>query len=76
MYCLVTLIMTFVIKDSPVDGTSWLMSLLFVLIVTMIKQAYEDYLRHQNDKSESLFCFIIVENPFDLHVLVTSNFVP
>lgn len=29
---------------------SRLLSMFFVLIVTMIKQAYEDYLRHQNDK--------------------------
>ena len=50
MYFLVTLIMTYVIDNSPVDGTSWLLSMFFVLIVTMIKQAYEDYLRHQNDK--------------------------
>ena len=49
MYFVVTLVLTYVI-DSQVDGTSWLMSLLFVLVVTMIKQAYEDYLRHQNDK--------------------------
>ena len=50
MYFLITLIMTYVIENSPVDGTSWLLSMFFVLIVTMIKQAYEDYLRHQNDK--------------------------
>ena len=40
----VTLILTWVI-DSPISPESWLMSLLFVVIITMIKQGYEDYLR-------------------------------
>ena len=41
----VTLILTWVI-DSPVSPESWLMSLLFVVIITMVKQGYEDYLRY------------------------------
>ena len=40
----VTLILTWVI-DSPISPESWLMSLLFVVIITMVKQGYEDYLR-------------------------------
>jgi hypothetical protein len=40
----VTLILTWVI-DSPISPESWLMSLMFVVIITMIKQGYEDYLR-------------------------------
>ena len=40
----VTLVLTWVI-DSPISPESWLMSLLFVVIITMIKQGYEDYLR-------------------------------
>jgi hypothetical protein len=31
--------------DSPINPISWLWSLLFVVLVTMIKQGYEDYLR-------------------------------
>jgi hypothetical protein len=46
--------MTYVIDQSPVDGSSWLLSMFFVLIVTMIKQAYEDYLRHQNDRRDGV----------------------
>ena len=39
-----TLILTWVI-DSPVSPESWLLSLLFIVVITMIKQGYEDYLR-------------------------------
>ena len=31
--------------DSPVSPESWLLSLMFVVVVTMVKQGYEDYLR-------------------------------
>jgi len=47
-YFLVTLILTWVI-DSPISPESWLMSLAFVVIITMAKQGYEDYLRHKED---------------------------
>ena len=40
----VILILTWII-DSPISPESWLLSLLFVIVVTMIKQGYEDYLR-------------------------------
>ena len=40
----VTLILTWII-DSPISPESWLLSLLFVIVVTMVKQGYEDYLR-------------------------------
>ena len=40
----VTLILTWVI-DSPVSPESWLLSLLFIVVITMVKQGYEDYLR-------------------------------
>ena len=43
-YFLVTLILTWII-DSPISPESWLLSLMFVVIVTMVKQGYEDYLR-------------------------------
>lgn len=62
IYFLLTLVMTYVVPDSPVDGTSWLLSLLFVLIVTMIKQAYEDYLRHQNDKEVNKRTVRVIHN--------------
>ena len=44
IYFLVTLILTWVI-DSPVSPESWLLSLLFIIVITMVKQGYEDYLR-------------------------------
>ena len=49
-YFLCTLALTVVLKDSPISPTSWLMSLLFVVAVTMAKQGYEDYLRHKSDR--------------------------
>ena len=49
-YFLATLILTLILPDSPISPTSWLMSLLFVVFVTMAKQGYEDYLRHKSDK--------------------------
>ena len=49
-YFLATLILTLILPDSPISPTSWLMSLLFVVFVTMAKQGYEDYLRHKSDQ--------------------------
>ena len=39
-----------ILPDSPVSPASWFMSLAFVISVTMAKQGYEDYLRHQSDR--------------------------
>ncbi len=50
IYFLITLILTAVLPDSPIDPSSWLLSLAFVIAVTMIKQGYEDYLRHKSDE--------------------------
>ncbi len=49
--------------DSPINPISWLWSLLFVVLVTMIKQGYEDYLRCvstyriQDTNSQSIMYF-------------------
>ncbi len=53
LYFLITLILTMVLEatvDSPISPASWLFSLVFVIMVTMAKQGYEDYLRHKSDK--------------------------
>jgi len=47
-YFLVTMVLTWVI-DAPISPESWLLSLMFVVVITMIKQGYEDYLRHKED---------------------------
>lgn len=50
-YFLLTLIFAFIFKSSsPISPNSWLLSLIFVVVVTMVKQAYEDFLRHRSDK--------------------------
>ena len=50
LYFLVTLILTCMLPNSPIDPSSWVLSLGFVVVVTMMKQGYEDYLRHNLDK--------------------------
>ncbi len=50
-YFLVSFVLTLALPDSPVDPMSWVWSLLFVVLVTMIKQGYEDVLRHRSDRS-------------------------
>ena len=50
LYFLSTLALTLILPDSPISPGSWLMSLVFVVLVTMAKQGYEDYLRHKADK--------------------------
>ena len=50
IYFLLTLIITLIQEDPPVSPMSWLTSLVFIIAVTMIKQAYEDYLRHRSDR--------------------------
>ena len=50
IYFLLTLIITLFQEDPPVSPMSWLTSLVFIIAVTMIKQAYEDYLRHRSDR--------------------------
>jgi hypothetical protein len=50
IYFLSTLLLTLMLKNSPISPTTWLMSLMFVVVVTMVKQGYEDFLRHQSDR--------------------------
>ena len=50
LYFLVSLILTFLLPYTPIDPTSWILSFLFIVVVTMLKQGYEDYLRHRLDK--------------------------
>ena len=38
------------VPNSPIDPTTWFMSLFFVVIVTMVKQGYEDWRRHKSDE--------------------------
>ena len=51
IYFLLTMVFAFIFqKFTPISPTSWLMSLVFVVVVTMVKQGYEDFLRHKSDK--------------------------
>jgi phospholipid-translocating ATPase len=50
-YFLCNLILTLILgNDSPIDPTTWIMSLMLIVSITMLKQGYEDYLRHQSDR--------------------------
>jgi len=50
-YFLCNLVLTLILgDDSPIDPTTWLMSLTMIVAITMVKQGYEDYLRHQSDR--------------------------
>ncbi len=49
-YFLVTLIITFALKKkSPVDPLTWFYALVAVILMSMIKQGYEDYMRYRKD---------------------------
>ena len=48
--------------DSPVNPlTDWL-PLMFVIVVTALKQAYEDIQRHSNDRQVNLQPIDVVQN--------------
>ena len=50
-YFLMSLVFAFIFQNiTPVSPNSWAMSLIFVVAITMLKQGYEDYLRHKSDK--------------------------
>jgi len=38
-----------ILKDSPVSPVTAVVPLVFVITVTMVKQGYEDWLRHKAD---------------------------
>ena len=50
IYFFANFALTIVLPDSPVSPASWALSLAFVLGITMVKQGYEDYLRHKRDR--------------------------
>ena len=51
MYFLITLVLTAAFQEkSPISPWSWVGSLLLIVLLTMVKQGYEDYLRHKSDK--------------------------
>ena len=39
-----------IVSDSPTSPITSILPLIFVVIVTAVKQGYEDFLRHQNDR--------------------------
>lgn len=50
LYFLLSALLQIIIPFSPVGPTTSLLPLIFVVSVTAVKQAYEDYLRHKMDK--------------------------
>ena len=51
MYFLITLVLTATFQEqSPISPWTWVSSLCLIVFLTMVKQGYEDYLRHQSDK--------------------------
>ena len=55
LYFLVVVILLYATPKNvrPVDPSSWCLSLAFIVVVTMGKQAYEDYLRHKVDRKNN-----------------------
>ena len=49
-YFLINVIIIFIIPDPPTSPYTSIIPLLFVVLVTAVKQAYEDILRHRSDK--------------------------
>jgi phospholipid-translocating ATPase len=48
--------------DSPVNPATSSLPLIFVITVTAIKQGYEDWLRHRNDREVNMRLVDIVTN--------------
>lgn len=48
--------------DSPVSPVTTLLPLVFVVVVTGVKQGYEDFLRHKSDREVNLQVFEVVRN--------------
>ncbi len=48
--------------DSPVSPATTFLPLIFVVVVTGIKQGYEDFLRHRSDKEVNLQMIEVVRN--------------
>ncbi len=54
IYYLSTLILTFALRNlSPVDPITWFYAYVFVVLVTMVKEGAEDYMRYKKDKVEN-----------------------
>ena len=49
-YFLITLIICFAIPAAPVNPLTWFYGLLVIVLISMVKQGYEDYLRYVRDK--------------------------
>ncbi|CAF0999134.1 unnamed protein product [Brachionus calyciflorus] len=49
-YYLLNLIVTFIIPDPPVSPFANMIPIAFVILVTAVKQGYEDILRHRSDR--------------------------
>ncbi len=65
-YFLVTIVVTFALQDrSPVSPLTWFYALVAVVLMTMIKQGYEDYLRYRKDRCDgnSISCFFLLLLP-------------
>ena len=51
MYFLITMVLTAAFPQaSPISPWTWVWSLLLIIFLTMVKQGYEDFLRHRSDK--------------------------
>ena len=49
LYFLITLIICFAIPLAPVDPLTWFYGLLAIVLLSMGKQGYEDYMRYRKD---------------------------
>lgn len=50
------------VSDSPTSPITSVLPLIFVVVVTAIKQGYEDFLRHRNDRSVNEQLIDVVRN--------------
>ena len=49
LYFLITLIICFIIPFAPVDPLTWFYGLVAIVMLSMIKQGFEDYMRYKKD---------------------------
>lgn len=51
-----------IVSDSPTSPMTSILPLIFVVVVTAIKQGYEDFLRHRNDRQVNEQLIDVVRN--------------
>ena len=77
-YFLLILIVCYILYlngGTSVNPSSWILSVVFIFGVTMIKQGYEDFQRHRNDRyNEQIDIYFLYLYPYNINKKKDLNF--